>query len=744
MKFRKLASWLCLLPLISGTAIGGTGHHRRRGHSRGAGGSIAAISQIHVNEGVGVLVLAGDEGTSNYNAFPGICRPADSAAHFLAPFRDSTNHGVQFNTSTIDQLDSTNSGLAWEDQTQESTTVAANVNYDPYSPSCIRLANNRLVLKYEKDWTSPYPAGNTIATTAVTITTNTARATVADSTNWQIGMVISTTGHTSNAVHVAISAIPSGTTIEYPLVGADGPLADGVGTIQIDIERTVHVRTSDDNGGTWSAEINVSDPPTQTPFRRYSSAGGTPVQLGNGDIISCDYFRQYNQLRYTSYCSRSTDNGASWAYLSIQAQDANGGNSTTPGNWGFQFEEPNCETIDSDSIGCLIRVDDTAGTLGDNALDSQIFWSRSDDSGATWSAYTVAFPGNGWPSVRRLTNGYWVATTRDNLDAGGLVNRPTLWVNRTGAATGWQGPRYYGDNSVASPRYLYSGIIEHPAKTNVASIFYSQEVTLNNASRLAYIEFGINASAQVPNYRSTRSALWGNANNSYVTYDAASFLNGATSAVILFRIRYDANAGGTQNLFTRGNADAQLRFWMDTGVNFNIGFATGAAAHASEQYVSAFPLDRNACAFVLYDGANGTAANRARVWFALGNGAAAEDTTPNTTSGTMPASLRTSSANFWLGALGAATGSNPRQVYLGEVAIWANPNVATAAANADAICNQNVAFDLATSALGAPGAWLRLDGTFADSIGTLANPVLTGSDVTHSNIWTFGGGYLAP
>lgn len=745
MKLKHSIGWLVLPLLLSAALPAEAGHGRRRGHARGRGAKAALFVRIAVNEGLGALAFDGTEGTSNYNAFPGVCNPADSASHFLVPYRDSTNHGVQFGTSTIDQIDSNNSGLSWDDQTQESNIVAAAAGYDPYTPTCSRLANDDLIVQYEKDWTTPYPFGNSVATDEVVVDgANSATARVPSSTGWQIGEVITTTGLTTNAAHVAITGIPDGTHITYPLTAGAGTLPDSVGLIQSDQERTVHVRISTDDGATWGSEIDMCTPSSAiVPHRRYTSAGGRILECG-GDLIAFNYYRQYNQLRYSTYACISTDDGATWSFLSTVTQDPNTGNSTTPGSWGFQMEEIYCDLIDANSIGCLVRVDDDSGTLGDNSDDAWIYQVRSDDCGATWGSYSRAFPGNGLPAVRVMTNGIWVATTRDNLNAGGLTNRPTLWVARTFGST-WEGPVYYGDDSLASPRYMYAGIIEHPAKANHAAIFYGQEVTLNNSNRLAYIEFGINTAAILPTYRSTRSVLWGNANNTYVTYDSDTFLNGATSAVFVFRMRYDANAGGTQNLFSRGAADAQERFRMTTGNDFEIAFATGAAAFATETYNdTVFPLDQNACAFVLYDGANGTAANRARIWYGAGNAAVAEDTTPDATSGTMPASLRTSSANFWLGASGAVTGSNPRQVYIGEVVIWANPNVATAAANADAICNRGVAFDYSTSALGNPSVWIRLDGDFVDSRGILDNPTLTGTDITHSNIWTFGGGYLAP
>lgn len=743
-RYQRVALAFLLASLATDTVAAPTYTPIRRASSGRARKASSKISRIIINEGVSSLARDGTEGGgTNYNSFPGGCDLADGTV--LMPFRDAANHGVDFNNATIDIIRSTNSGLSWQDQTQEVTVVAASANYDPYSPSCLRLPHlsDRILLKYEKVWTSPYPAGTTIATTAVTVTANEASAVVANSSGWQVGMIISTTGHTTNAVHVAITQVPDSTHINYPLVAANGPLADGVGTIQTDMERTVHYLLSTDNTATaWGAELTNNSLPAQAPFVRYVSAGGPPVIISGNALLDPNYFRQYNQLRYTSFASRSTDNGTNWTFRSFIAQDPNAGNSTTPGNWGFQFEEP-YYIAGTSPLQAIIRVDDSAGTNGDNALDAYNFTVTTSDEGVSHSAYAQAFAGNGWPACSLTTDNIRVCMTRDNLDRDGLVNRPSLWVSRTGSS--WQGPLLFGDDSVASPRYMYGWLGPHPTKLGVIRGVYGQEVTLNNADRLAYAEFGVNASAQIPAYRSTRSALWGNANTSYVTYDSDTFLNGSTSAVFLFRIRYIANAGGTQNLFSRGTLDAQERFRMTTGNDFEIGFATAATTYATETYNdTVFPLNQNACAIVLFDGANVTAADRARLWYGAGNANPAEDTTPDVTSGTMPSSLRTSATNFWLGASLAAAGSNPRQVYIGELVIWANPNVATAVANMSSLCAQGVSFDYATSALGAPSVWLRLDGDFTDSRGILDNPVVTGADITHSNLWTFGGGYLAP
>lgn len=72
-----------------------------------------------------------------------------------------------------------------------------------------------------------------VATSAVTITSNSATATVASGHGFVAGQQIWTTGLTSNVAVSSPVTITSttATTIVYPLTGSDGALADGVGTI---------------------------------------------------------------------------------------------------------------------------------------------------------------------------------------------------------------------------------------------------------------------------------------------------------------------------------------------------------------------------------------------------------------------------------------------------------------------------------------------------------------------------------
>lgn len=73
---------------------------------------------------------------------------------------------------------------------------------------------------------------NGTATSAVTVTSNVAQATVATNHGIRVGDRITTTNHTTNTSAVLVTAVDA-THVSYPLVASDGALADGVGTITL-------------------------------------------------------------------------------------------------------------------------------------------------------------------------------------------------------------------------------------------------------------------------------------------------------------------------------------------------------------------------------------------------------------------------------------------------------------------------------------------------------------------------------
>lgn len=78
--------------------------------------------------------------------------------------------------------------------------------------------------------TNSIQRSNAVATTAVSVTSNVATATVASGHGIVAGQVISTTGLTTNVTNATVTSTTS-TTIVYPCTTGDGAFGDGVGTI---------------------------------------------------------------------------------------------------------------------------------------------------------------------------------------------------------------------------------------------------------------------------------------------------------------------------------------------------------------------------------------------------------------------------------------------------------------------------------------------------------------------------------
>jgi len=147
---------------------------------------------------------------------------------------------------------------------------------------------------------------------------------------------------------------------------------------------------STDNGNTWGSPIMVG-----TSFTSTTAVSGPVVELANGDLIMAVYGRNVNDPNYYSVHSlKSTDGGNTW------------GSEATIGNGiadSLYYAEPNLVLLPNGNLLALIR-DVTTG--------SKIYSSISTDSGATWSAPTVAFNGTGAPRVILLHSGNLLAVYR--------------------------------------------------------------------------------------------------------------------------------------------------------------------------------------------------------------------------------------------------------------------------------------------------------------------------------------------
>lgn len=83
--------------------------------------------------------------------------------------------------------------------------------------------------------TNAVPNRLSIATTAVVVSTNVATATVAAGHGVVAGMLLTSTGHTVNSSANVTVTSTTETTIVYPLTTGDATLADGIGTLTVNL-----------------------------------------------------------------------------------------------------------------------------------------------------------------------------------------------------------------------------------------------------------------------------------------------------------------------------------------------------------------------------------------------------------------------------------------------------------------------------------------------------------------------------
>ena len=133
-------------------------------------------------------------------------------------------------------------------------------------------------------------------------------------------------------------------------------------------------RYSDDNGKTWSNHQYLPAIPNSDdiiPSKRPLLGGairGLPVE-NNGEILIPSYTSSKQGLKSGAYCFASSDNGNTWSFRSIVAQDPNN---------QVDMHEPAFYNTPSGKIICFIR---TAN------FDDHLVTTESTDNGHTWSTW---------------------------------------------------------------------------------------------------------------------------------------------------------------------------------------------------------------------------------------------------------------------------------------------------------------------------------------------------------------------
>ena len=173
---------------------------------------------------------------------------------------------------------------------------------------------------------------------------------------------------------------------------------------------------SDDHGATWSDWIDVPHGFTQEAF-----SAGSVVELSNGDVLLPIEGSNVGDaiINRSSHTVRSTDQGLTWG---SEVTIRNYVTDTRP------YYETTLLLLDNGELIAIHRTSDSA---------KQHYISRSTDQGATsgnWGAPTLAFAGWGKPGVIQASSGTLIAITRRNTDSSAVA------FTSTNRGSSWSGP----------------------------------------------------------------------------------------------------------------------------------------------------------------------------------------------------------------------------------------------------------------------------------------------------------------
>lgn len=516
--------------------------------------------------------------------------------------------------------------------------------------------------------------------------------------------------------------------------------------------RLVFYRTTNDGGQTWSEPVQMPNVGTL-----YTSAGGHCIELswgtglcpGDGCSILCPmYYRNNAENRYTSVAMFSSNGlNGTFSYRSDIMRDPNPG--------GLQFEEPHVELLTGNgscgtvatSTSCLLALvrEDTTCTIRK---------TFSADSGRTWQAGSVAFPGIGWPDLEQDDEtGIILAMTRSCPRTEG---RSVFYTSVDRGQT-WTGPLEFGDREWPSAingggtSYLYGQIIDRGS--GHWGVSYAQE-GITSGVRLAYLD--VYANQVPPNiYKSRR--VWvapPGPPSAYATFNepipALHGISRLTCGVWGRRntvyqaediIRYGGSSNNTQQNFYIQQHHSNSHW--EVSIASSLGsFSRGITANNTSI------VDTNEAFLFTYDG-NGGALNSQK----LQMGRNGVDLTPTTTY-TAPIPTLTTAPLSAVLRLGAGYGGQNyiRGSVQEQIACWIGNNAPTAQQFSIALerwYNNGDPPDPQQVANGWGGSFPEL---FWDFDGDLNNrgslnigtPVLSDATFEFSSRRVIGAGYLSP
>lgn len=371
-----------------------------------------------INIGNESFLAASGGGLGLYSASPSLARTSSG------DLMQTYSRGVEHINGHVGQIlrFNTDEGETWPVSNQPYPGQATTYSLFPHgalsggskrSFTLSYIGERHLTAYNETGYTMP-----SIATTACTVTSNSSTCNVASTTNFAIGNYIWTSGLTANVGQgnpVAITSVVLNTSITYPVTAANGPMADGVGTItRLSPERRVWEEHSDDDGANWSTPYDIPGAGTY-----WNSVGrGRIFQLPDGTLALPYYYRNVTagggsiEGRYRSGLMRSADEGETWSHYTDIAVSPDA-------NAGMRWEEPYVLDMRSTPHGgyiAFVRADSGAdpNISGGASITERLVARFTSDDAQTWTFSNVAWEGAGSHPVvfYRPSDGLVVATTQ--------------------------------------------------------------------------------------------------------------------------------------------------------------------------------------------------------------------------------------------------------------------------------------------------------------------------------------------
>jgi Neuraminidase (sialidase) len=231
---------------------------------------------------------------------------------------------------------------------------------------------------------------------------------------WSAVQTLNSNANTDTGIDSMPNVIADGKSNWIAMWYSDEDLGGAAGT-----DRDIFFSRSNDNGATWSA-VQTLNSNANTDAENDSSPNAATD--GNGNW--CTVWASNEDLGgtagtdYDIFFSRSTDNGVTWSVVQTL-------NTNAASDVGIDFS-PIVATDANGNWFTVWRSDEDLG--GAAGTDRDIFFSRSNDNGATWSAVQTLNANANTdtendenPRVTSDGKGNWVAVWYSNEDLGGTA-----------------------------------------------------------------------------------------------------------------------------------------------------------------------------------------------------------------------------------------------------------------------------------------------------------------------------------